>query len=392
MGYADFFLQDNDIQKIINEHCNDFNYNTYGDYLEKCGGYKAYIKSLGGVFAKYADFSGKITSKKELYDCLNYVWGLYNIWGTDYSNGCSYTWEENRYKAKDGAKSAFYPAKNPTARFDVNYAAFSFANGDYMPTVDQMLEKNYAVTNCGQGVVQGLKKTGLIPSYFPDPAYYPKYYADRGYNYKLIKKASDLDVGDVVLFFHNAISNRSGRTSLSNWEDGLFHTAIVGKRDAQYIYMFDSGHAFTYYGECINRRRIGDENVYQWAEDWIAIRFDFIAKLTGIKQGWQKIDGKWYYINEKGIKLTGWQKLNWSQGKDWFYFNAMGEMLTGWQKITYKGKKEWFYLDPASGAMVTGWIRYKDNMYYCDPVTGVMFTGEHTVPCYFNDNGALERK
>ena len=47
-----------------------------------------------------------------------------------------------------------------------------------MPGVDEMLgnpNKYYAVVNCGQGVVQMLKKAGLCPKSFPDPAEYPKY-------------------------------------------------------------------------------------------------------------------------------------------------------------------------------------------------------------------------
>lgn len=73
MGFSDFFLQDADVQKIIDAHKNDFNADTVNAYLAKKGGYKAYVKSLGGVFTKYADFTGKVKSMVELYDILNYV-------------------------------------------------------------------------------------------------------------------------------------------------------------------------------------------------------------------------------------------------------------------------------------------------------------------------------
>ena len=389
MAYDDFFLQDDDIQKIINAHCNDFTYNTYKTVIEKYGGYKEYVKSLGGIFAKYADFKGKIKTKQELYDCMNYVWGLYNIWGTDYSNGCSYDdWTENRYKAKAGAVSAFYPSKAPISRFQMNYSAYGFANGADLPDVDSMLSagKYYAITNCGEGVVQTLKKAGLVPSNFPDPAYYPKLYADQGYKYQIIKNASDLQVGDVMLFFNRKIQNRSDKTTLQNWESGLFHTAIVGKRDSKYIYMFDSGHAFTYYGECINRRKIGDNQVYQWAADWLAIRLDCIANLIDVMNGWKKVSDKWYYF-EDGEKITGWKYIS----GVWYYFNESGIMQTGWQKLKWSQGIDWFYFR-SSGAMATGWIKWKNNWYYCDEKTGAMLTGDHTVMCHLDETGALKER
>ena len=42
--------------------------------------------------------------------------------------------------------------------------------------------------------------------------------------------------------------------------------------------------------------------------------------------GWVESGGKWLYY-KGGQKVTGWQKLRWSQGEDWFYFNSSGEML-----------------------------------------------------------------
>ncbi len=45
-----------------------------------------------------------------------------------------------------------------------------------------------------------------------------------------------------------------------------------------------------------------------------------------IVTGWQKLDGTWYYLNpSNGIMMTGWQAIN---GK-WYYMNGSGEMQTG---------------------------------------------------------------
>lgn len=411
-GYSDFYPHKPETQSIINAHAKDFDYNTVNEFLKKKGGYKAYVRSLGGVFTKWIDFEGKITTAEELSEVGDYVWGLYDIWGVDYSNGCSYTFSENRYKAKDGCVGAFYPSENPSVRFDMNYAAFSFKNGDDLPGVDEMLSnsKYYAVTNCGQGVVQTLKKAGLIPKSFPDPAEYPRYYKEHGYGYKVIRKASDLQIGDVLYFFNKEIDRNIN--DLPNWMSGGFHTAIVGERTNSHIYLYDSGHAYTYYGEFRNRRKIGDDNVYQWAVDWIGIRLDVVAKLKKTDMGWICKAGKWYYYKD-GKPVKGWQKLEWTKGTDWFwfdddgvmttgwkqiywkganhwfFFNSSGAMQTGWKQITYKGKKCWFYFE-STGVMVTGLrqLKWKDAWgWYLFDKDGVMQTGNHSVRMEFGNTG-----
>lgn len=394
MSFSDFFLQRAETQAIIDKHKNDFDYRNAESYLKSKGGYKAYLTSLGGVFAKYANFNGKVKTIAELYDCMDYVWGLYQIWGCDYSNGCSWTWKENMYNTKNDGKSRYYPNEEPTKRFSVNYGCPGFANGDDLPSVDEMLGGGYyKVTNCGQGVAQALKKANLIPRSMPDPAYYPALYKSKGYGYKLIKSAKDLQPGDVLLFTQGGnIPNRASRTTLDNWTPHLAHTAIVGKRDSKYIYMFDSGHAYTYYGEPINRRKIGDVP-YQWCDDWIGIRLDCIAALTGAKYGWVEENGKWkYYAN--GTAVKGWQKLSWSGGTDWFYFNTKGEMQTGWKELKWSGGTNWFYFN-SYGCMVTGWRKIKNKWYYFNS-DGAMLTGIHYLAYkgakhwyMFNNDGAM---
>lgn len=51
--------------------------------------------------------------------------------------------------------------------------------------------------------------------------------------------------------------------------------------------------------------------------------------------GWNKVDGKWYYMDASGYTVHGWQKLKWNHGKntDTFYFNSSCAMVTGTQKI-----------------------------------------------------------
>ena len=416
MSFSDFFLQRHETQEIIDKHKNDFTYDNASEYLKKKGGYKAYVKSLGGVFTKYADFKGPVKSMAEFYDVMDYVWGLYQIWGVDYANGCNWTWAENMYKAYDGGKSRFYPNEKPTHRFDMNYGTPGFANGNDLPTVDEMLAGNgyYAVVNCAQGVAQSLKKAGLIPRSMPDPAYYPARYKANGYNYKLIKRAKDLMPGDVLLFTQGgSIPDRESRSTLDNWTPHIAHTSIVSARDSKYIYTFDSGHAYTYYGEPVSRRKIGDVP-YPWCDDWIGIRLDCIAKLSGSKfgwyiednhwryyengeavKGWKKIQwsggNSWFWFDAKGNMVTGWQRLKWTKGTDWFYFDKTGAMVTGWKRLKWSGGTSWFYFN-SSGAMLTGLHRLdykgKQNWYMFD-ANGAMVTGKKTATVKFSSNGDM---
>ena len=375
MSYYDFMAHKPETQNIIDKHAKDFDCNTASEYLKKAGGVKAYIRSLGGVFTKYVDFKGKVTTYDQLTEIGDYVTGLYDIWGTDYSNGCSYTFSDNRYKAKCGSVGAFYPSENPKKRFGVNYSTYGFDNGSWLPTVEEMLEKGFAVVNCGQGVAQILKKAGLIPADYPDPAYRPS-----KYSYKLIKNMKDLKVGDVLLLAHGKIPDRSTRTALKDWESWLFHTTIVGEKKETYIITYDTGHAYTYYGECRNKRGL-DQKPYEWCDDWIAMR---LFDLTPSGE-WKKIGGEWYYY-KNGKPLTGWHYLEWSKGSDWFYFDSNGVMLTGFQRLKWSGGTDTFYFD-SNGAMLTGWQKI-GAWYYFDS-NGVMLTGLHRLKWNGSENWYL---
>ena len=358
MSFQDFYPLRGDTRTIADSHCRDFTSDNVKQFLASKGGYLNYVKSLGGVFTKYADFKGKIKTKQELIEIMEYVWGLYYIWGCDYSNGCNYTYAENRWRAYNGFTGAFYCGEQPSERFQMNYSCTGFANGNDLPGIDKMLsnpDKYYAVVNCGLGVTQVLKKAGLIDETDPDPSSYMGTYKNNGYNYKIIKDAKDLKTGDILLFYWQKIPGRNSKKTIGNWESGMQHTAIVGEKDDTYIWMYDSGHAYTYYGECRNRRKIGDNQVYQWATDWLGVRFEFVEKLADIqpKEGWNYVTNLGWKYFQDGKYLKGWQKLKWSKGENWFYFNSSGVMVKGLQKLKWSKGEDWFYFDE-NGAMVTG--------------------------------------
>jgi len=96
---------------------------------------------------------------------------------------------------------------------------------------------------------------------------------------------------------------------------------------------------------------------------------------------WQRVDGKWryidgsgdvlknqwwfdkntginYYLKEDGYRATGWLNNN----NNWYYFNENGEMKTDWINVN----KNWYYLNK-SGVMKMGWLEDSTgNSYYLD--------------------------
>ncbi len=83
---------------------------------------------------------------------------------------------------------------------------------------------------------------------------------------------------------------------------------------------------------------------------------------------WASISGKWYYFNDRGYMVTGWQKI----GK-WYYFSESGAMVTGWKEI----KGVWYFFNPG-GAMQTGWRKIGGSWYFFNP-DGSMVTGAKTI-------------
>ena len=77
-------------------------------------------------------------------------------------------------------------------------------------------------------------------------------------------------------------------------------------------------------------------------------------------KGWQKIGDYWYYLNDQGRMLKGWQQLDYNDVTNWFYFSSAGVMSnTGWKRIDY----EWYYFFPG-GTMATGWQQIDNKWYY----------------------------
>ncbi|KAA0548529.1 L,D-transpeptidase family protein [Bacillus sp. BGMRC 2118] len=112
--------------------------------------------------------------------------------------------------------------------------------------------------------------------------------------------------------------------------------------------------------------------------------FAKIAANSGyFTNGWEQLDGKWYYY-VNGVAKTGWQSI----GNTWYYFNNNGSMKTGW--LLDGGK--WYYLN-SSGTIKTGWHSEGGQWFYLEP-SGVMKTGWYNEAgkwYYLTSSGAMAR-
>ena len=75
------------------------------------------------------------------------------------------------------------------------------------------------------------------------------------------------------------------------------------------------------------------------------------------KNGWEKINGKYYLFNASGYMLTGWQNVKGT----WYYLKSDGAMVSkAWQQISGK----WYYFE-ADGSMAgKGWHQIGGKWYY----------------------------
>lgn len=75
------------------------------------------------------------------------------------------------------------------------------------------------------------------------------------------------------------------------------------------------------------------------------------------KEGWKKINEKWYYLNEDGSLVNGWKK----SGSDWYYLNYHHGMVSGPTKVIDNKKLDYdVYYFKEDGRLTnrTGWINH----------------------------------
>lgn len=118
---------------------------TYDAQMEKAGGFRAYVKGLGGIFEKVYAVNTKVTTVQELHERMRFVCGLMAIFRFCYWNGTTWWYWMN------SAAKAFYSSKvtNKGCRGGTIY---QLCHGD---------GGRLRITNCNYGVDTLLRSCGM---------------------------------------------------------------------------------------------------------------------------------------------------------------------------------------------------------------------------------------
>lgn len=212
----------NETQVIINAHNKDFNVGNYATKIKTYGGYDAYVKSLGGVFAKEHGRSKAPTTISEYHQCIEYVMGLMAIWGFDYYNGKTY-WRWGQGSGNKATADAFRTSGKGKCK-----------GGDIKKLCTTT---NIVTTNCNYGVDTLLRHMKLMKTNCDRIQTWAKSYG------KPVSNKKDLKPGDIVHFFGKSLTRSKPTTwKGKNWH----HVAIVHSVDKanKKIWLADFGNRY----------------------------------------------------------------------------------------------------------------------------------------------------
>ena len=281
-GYCPQFVEPNNTVKssfdastmsIIEKHLEDFDYYSYNPSQ---GG--QYIKSLGGIFSKYYGQDVQVTTAGELQEVAEYVFGLMYLYGFDYYNGrgsnghyckwggsCLY-YEKEGTSQGTGTSDAFYPG---SFRYDSN--GLSSPKSDF----DKLITGTNMTTNCNWTVDMVYYKAGLFGGVGQPSG--SASFKSMGRNYEVISDPHDLQVGDIVHFFHSSID----RSNPETWT-GWYHVAFIGEVNKKEgtVTGYDGG---SYYQQGRNYKWVSkvDSGKIYGNSNWAAVRITNLTQNCG---------------------------------------------------------------------------------------------------------------
>ena len=142
------------------------------------------------------------------------------------------------------------------------------------------------------------------------------------------------------------------------------------KRPSGWYYLTGSGAMATGWIQLGSTWYYLNESGTMQADTWIGNNYvdgsgAWIPGKVKAQAGWVQSGSRWWYRHADGSYTTnGWEVINGA----WYYFDGAGWMVTGWVKLS----GTWYYLT-GSGAMATGWIQVGGTWYYMN-ASGAMVT------------------
>jgi len=240
--------------KIVENHLYDFNYLTYPSVDGE-----NYIKSLGGIFSKYFGLKMQVTKASELQEVSEYVFGLMYMYGFDYFSGASRKYckwggrdcsdcNGTCPQGESGSSDAFYTG---------NYMYWQHGLSGPLSNFDKLILGSNMTTNCNWTVDMVYYKAGLFGGEGqPGGSASGK---SLGKKYQIITDKSDIQVGDLIQFFHE--SDGFDKTNPDTWTN-WYHVAFIGEidRETNELVGYDGGSYFMFNKTYKWRDKI-DENV-----------------------------------------------------------------------------------------------------------------------------------
>lgn len=204
---------DKETQAIIDRHKADFNCNNFS--LKTEAAFRKYLQTLGGIFARMADFKGPVKNVEELLDVITFVVGLMTIYGFDYYNGKTYVrWTGG---------SPFYVGANTGA-----------CNAG---RIEDLCTYKSKTTCCNWGIDTILFKAGILP------AGKQKYCTQASYG-QLITRKADLRPGDIVHFYRDQKHTLKVDDPSTYGKSGWHHVVMVYAVTSDAVMVCDLGSRF----------------------------------------------------------------------------------------------------------------------------------------------------
>ena len=156
------------------------------------------------------------------------------------------------------------------------------------------------------------------------------------------------------------------------------------KRPSGWYYLTGSGAMATGWIQLGSTWYYLNESGTMQADTWIGNNYvdgsgAWIPGKVKAQAGWIQSGSRWWYRHADGSYTTnGWEVINGA----WYYFDGAGWMITGWVKLS----GTWYYLT-GSGAMATGWIQVGGTWYYMN-TSGAMVTDTWIGNNYVDGSGA----